>query len=131
MNSYLLLKHFHMGFAVLSVAGFALRGVWMLSGSAMLQAKLVKILPHVVDTLLLLTAVLMLVRLGLSPGEAPWVMAKLIGLLVYIGLGLVALRLGRTRPVRLAAFVGALVTAGYLFSVAYSKNPWGPLAGLV
>ena len=123
------LKLAHVASALLSISGFTLRGYWMLTGSALLQRRLVKVLPHVIDTVLLGSAVGMLLLWQAGPLQLPWLIAKIVGLIVYIGLGMVALRFGRTRRVRATAFVLALLTAAYILSVAYSKSPWGPLAG--
>jgi uncharacterized membrane protein SirB2 len=119
------LKLIHVSCAFMSIAGFALRGYWMLVDNALLQRRLAKVLPHIVDTLLLTSAILLLVTWRLSPLEAPWLSAKIIALLVYIALGMVALRFGQTRITRVSAYVAALVTAGYIVSVAYTKNPLG------
>lgn len=118
----------HVTCAWLSIAGFALRGWWMVTDNPWLAKRLVKTLPHIVDTSLLATAIAMLVILQLSPVSAPWLVAKIIALLLYIGLGMVALRFGKTRQVRISAWVLALIVVGYLVSVAYSKSPWGLLA---
>ena len=123
------LKLAHVASALLSISGFTLRGYWMLTGSALLQRRLVKVLPHVIDTVLLGSAVGMLLLWQAGPLQLPWLIAKIVGLIVYIGLGMVALRFGRTRRVRATAFVLALLTAAYILSVAYSKSPWGLLAG--
>ncbi len=96
----------------------------------MLAHRATRVLPHIVDTLLLLSAISMLVLLRLSPLVAPWLMAKIVALPVYIGLGMLALRPGRSRWVRVTAWLLALLCAGYIVSVAYSKNPWGFLAAL-
>ena len=66
--------------------------------------------------------------LGLSPIAQPWLAAKLVGLVCYIGLGLVALRFGGTKKVRRIAFAGALVTLAYIVGVALSRDPKGFLA---
>ena len=79
----------------------------------------------------IVSAIMMLVVWRLSPLENPWLGAKIIALLVYIGLGMVALRFGRTRRVRVGAWLLALITAGYIVSVAYSKNPLGFLQFIV
>ena len=50
------------------------------------------------------------------------------GLVGYIVLGTVALKRGRTRAMRIAAFVAALVVFGYIVAVAVTKSPWGYLA---
>lgn len=127
MTPFDLLKTLHICCAVISIAGFALRGYWMLSGNTLLQHRLSRFLPHIIDSLLLASAVGMLLVWGVSPLQLPWLSAKIIALLVYIGLGAVALRFGSTRRVRIAAYGLALISAGYILSVAYSKSPLGLL----
>ena len=131
MIPYDVLKLTHVSCAFLSIAGFTLRGYWMATDNPHLQHRLAKVLPHLLDTLLLGSAIAMLVAMRLSPLAAPWLMAKIIALLLYIGLGMVALRFGKTRGTRVAAWLLALGTAGYMVSVAYSKSPWGILAAMV
>jgi len=120
---YLSLKHFHMTCAGLSGALFLLRGAWMLRASAMLRQTWVRIVPHVVDTLLLASAVLLAVWSHQYPGQQPWLTAKLVALVAYIVLGVVALKRGRTRAVRVAAFAGALLVFAYIVAVAVTKTP--------
>src|SRR5690606_3356805 len=110
---------------VLSAAGFLLRGSWMLSGSDLLRHRLTRVLPHVVDTLLLGSAIVLAVTIGQYPFEAGWVTAKVIGLLAYILLGTIALKRGRTLSVRLAAFVAAILTYAWIVSVALTKDVVG------
>ena len=69
-------------------------------------------------------------RLGLSPAKAPWIAAKIVALIVYIALGMIAFRFGRTRRIRGIAFALALLTFGYIVTVAISKDPRGMLAWL-
>ena len=90
--NYLLLKHLHVTCVVLSGAGFALRGFWMLRESAMLQHRLVRILPHLVDSLLLGSALWMAWLSSQFPFVQGWLTAKLFGLLAYILLGTMALK---------------------------------------
>ena len=120
---YYALKHFHMTCAGLSGALFLLRGVWMLRASAMLQQKWVRIAPHVVDTLLLASAITLAVWSHQYPGQQPWLTAKVVALIAYIVLGTVALKRGRTRAVRVAAFAGALLVFAYIVMVAVTKTP--------
>jgi uncharacterized membrane protein SirB2 len=122
---YFGIKHLHVLLAVISILGFMLRGVWMMSGSGLLERRLVRVLPHVVDTLLLITALLLAVMIAQYPFVAGWVTAKVLGLVVYIVLGVVALRRGRTKGIRIAAFFGAIVVFAWIMSVAFSKNPAG------
>ncbi|MDX5445256.1 MAG: SirB2 family protein [Zoogloeaceae bacterium] len=119
------IKHLHMLLAVVSILGFLLRGVWMMSGSALLEKRLVRVLPHVVDTLLLLSAIALAVMIAQYPFVAGWVTAKVLGLVVYIALGMIALRRGRTKGIRIAAFFAAIVVFAWIASVAVSKNPAG------
>ncbi|MCB1706271.1 MAG: SirB2 family protein [Halioglobus sp.] len=125
MTSAAFLKLLHVSCALLSIAGFSLRGYWMATDNPALGHRVVKRLPHVIDTLLLLSAVGLLLVWQLSPLQTPWILAKLLALVVYIALGLVALRLGRTKRLRVGAYLLALITAGYIVSVAYSKSPLG------
>ena len=87
-----------------------------------------KTLPHVVDTVLIASAIWLAWMLRLSPADAPWLAAKLVGLLLYIALGMVALRFGRTKGIRAIAWIAALLTFGYIVSVALTKSPRGYLA---
>lgn len=122
---YLVLKSIHQSMAALSFAGFFARGVGMLRDARWLQARFVRTAPHVVDTVLLASAIALVWTIDLSPFHTPWLMAKIAGLLVYIGLGLVALRLGETKTVRAVAWLAAMVVFAYVVSVAVSKDPWG------
>jgi uncharacterized membrane protein SirB2 len=121
---YLSLKHFHMGCAALSGTLFLLRGKWMLRASPMLQQKWVRIAPHVIDTLLLASAIGLAVWSHQYPGQQPWLTVKLVALLGYIVLGSIALKRGRTREQRLAALVAALALFLYIGMVAVTKRPF-------
>src|SRR5690606_2556367 len=85
------IKHLHMLLAVVSLFGFVLRGAWMLRDSPLLQQRVVRVLPHVVDTLLLATAVALAVMSAQYPLVTGWVTAKVVGLIAYIVLGVIAL----------------------------------------
>ena len=130
MTSFEVLKHLHVSCALLSIAGFCLRGYWMASGDPLLRHRAAKILPHIIDTLLLSSAIGMLVIWQVSPLQQAWLSAKILALLLYIGLGMVALRFGKSRQARITAWLLALCTAAYIVAVAYSKNPLGFLVVL-
>jgi len=128
---YAVVKLIHQWAVTLSLAGFFVRGAASLAGARWVGGRAAKTLPHVIDSVLLLSALLLAWMLRLTPGNAPWLLAKVIGLVVYIGLGVVALRPGRPRGVRAAAWIAALLTAGWIVSVAITKSPLGFLgAGL-
>ena len=118
-------KTIHVSCIVLSFSGFFIRGIWMLQGSATLQQRWVKTAPHIIDTLLLASAIVLAVQMRFSPLEHSWLMAKIIALLIYIGAGMVALRFGWSRNVRLGAWVFGLLTFSYIVSVALTKSVLG------
>ncbi len=121
--AYLFAKSVHVGCAVASIAGFMARGVLMLRGSPLLQARFVRVAPHVVDTLLLVSALWLTWRIGQYPFVHGWVTAKVLALIAYIVLGSVALRRGRTKALRAASFILALLAVGYIVSVALTRDP--------
>ncbi len=122
---YATLKSVHQSAVALSIAGFCIRsiGVWL--NARWVRQRLAKTLPHIVDTVLLLSAIALAWQLGVNPLQAPWLLAKIGGLLVYIGLGMVALRATTTLPLRALSGLLALCTFAYIASVALSKNPLG------
>ena len=105
---YAVVKLIHQWAVTLSLAGFFVRGAASLAGARWVGGRAAKTLPHVIDSVLLLSALLLAGMLRLTPGNAPWLLAKVIGLPVYIGLGVVAPRPGRPRGVRAAAWIAAL-----------------------
>lgn len=109
--------------AALSGSLFLLRGGWMLADSSKLQAKWTRILPHLIDTALLASALALVLWSRQYPIQQSWLTAKLMALLAYIVLGAIALKRGRNKRVRVAALAGALLTFAYIVSVAVTKNP--------
>lgn len=123
--SYLTLKAIHVSCIITSYALFVLRGIWMLHGSPLLEKRWVRIVPHVVDTLLLASAVFLAIAIRQYPFvNSGWLTAKVIGLVVYIGVGTVALKRGRTRKVRITAWIAAQLVFFYIVAVAMNHDPW-------
>lgn len=129
MSGYLALKHLHLTTVILSFALFALRGLWMLVDSPQLQRRWVRIAPHLIDTVLLASAIGLTLSIRQYPFVNGWLTAKVLALIVYILLGGIALRLGPTQAIRAAAWVAALATFSYIVSVALTRQPLGFLAG--
>jgi len=123
-----LLKTIHVTAVAISGTGFFARGLGGLVGATWVRGRAARIVPHVVDSVLLLSALALAWSLRVTPANASWLTAKIIGLLLYIGLGVLALRPGRPVPVRAAFWVAALATFGWIVSVAVKKNPLGILA---
>lgn len=124
---YTSLKLIHQGAVALSITGFFARGLGALAGAAWTQGRAAKRLPHVVDTVLLASAVALAWQLRLNPLAAPWLAAKIGGLLLYIALGMAALKPRLPRPLRAACWAGALVTVVWIVTVAITKDPAGLL----
>jgi len=121
--SYLALKHLHVTCVVLSGLGFALRGWWMLNDSPLLKARLTRVVPHVVDTLLLGSALVMAWQSSQYPFAQGWLTAKFFGLLAYILCGTMALKRARTKGQRVLFFALALLAYAYIVGVALTRNP--------
>lgn len=119
---YTILRLLHIGTVYVTLALFLLRGVWMLLDSPSLRQRWVRVLPHVNDTLLLVAAIGLVVVAEINPLDQPWILAKIIGLLAYIGLGTVALKRGRTKAIRAKAFIAALGVFAYIVAVAVTKQ---------
>lgn len=122
MISYIAVKHIHVTCAALSISLFLLRGVLMLRHSAALQQRWLKITPHVVDTLLLASALTMVAWSAQYPFVQSWLTAKVLALLAYIVLGMIALKRGKTARIRLMAFIAALLVFAYIVAVAITRQ---------
>ena len=127
---YLLLRDIHISCVVLSGTGFFVRGVLMLCASPVLAQRWLRVVPHVVDSVLLGSAVMLAVQSGQYPLAQDWLSAKLVALLAYIGCGTMALKRARTRRARLMYFVAALLIFAYIVSVAMTRSALGWLAYL-
>lgn len=120
---YALLKMIHVGSVIVSYTLFFLRGIWLLQDSKNLRQRWVKILPHVVDTILLTSAVALAMTIQQNPLEHSWLTAKVIGLLLYIALGMMAMRLGKTQQTKIIAWIAAQCVFIYIVLVALTKSP--------
>ena len=125
---YATLKLVHVTAVVLSGAGFVARYVRAASGRRPARGWLAAA-PHAVDSVLLASALGLAWSGGLRPLEVPWLEAKLVGLVLYIVAGTIALKHGRTAGVRATAFALALLAYAWIVSVALTKHPLGWLAG--
>jgi uncharacterized membrane protein SirB2 len=122
---YATLKLIHQSAVLLSFTGFFARGLGSLTGARWVGSRAAKTLPHLVDTVLLASALALAFTLRLNPATTPWLLAKLVALVAYIVLGALALRPRLSGVMRSMAFVAALATFGYIVSVAITKQPGG------
>jgi uncharacterized membrane protein SirB2 len=120
---YPIIKHIHLLTISISLAGFILRMIWIFMASPLARHRLTRILPHINDTLLLVSGIGLAWVTHQYPWEHGWLAAKVIALLVYIYLGARAIKSsGGLRG--LIFTVAALLTFGYMVMVALSKSPW-------
>ncbi|MDD1617240.1 MAG: Invasion protein expression up-regulator SirB [Methylococcaceae bacterium NSP1-2] len=118
-----MIKIIHLTFVLLAFSSFIGRVLLPLTHPNLLNQKAFKIAPHVIDTLLLLSGITLVFQGSWLSGEYGWLIAKIIALLGYIGLGgvLVMRSEGTTRWL---AFAGAIGLFIYIGIVAVTKNPW-------
>jgi uncharacterized membrane protein SirB2 len=115
---------------VLSIGLFVLRGVLMLVESPHVQSAWLRYPSYAIDTLLLTAALMLTSVVHQYPFGNGWLTMKVALLVVYVVLGSVALKRGRTRRIRIAAFAAALLTVGFLVTVARAHHPLGIFASL-
>lgn len=124
-----ILKHSHLLIIAVAFILFFVRGIFMMRNSPATNHKFFKIAPHILYTLLLVTGIGLAVLLSYSPQEQPWLLAKLIALVVYVVLGVLTFK-HPNLTVRKILWVLALIVFAYIASVARSKNALGFFAGL-
>jgi len=144
--AYALFKGIHLTTVAVTLALFLLRGTWMMLDSGRLNSRWVRVLPHINDVLLLLSAIVLTIMLNQYPFTQGWLTAKFFALILYIVLGAVALKPGRStrkeyaarrslfgrswrsKPVRISAWLAALGVFAYMVAVAVNHDPMPWLA---
>ena len=119
------LKFAHLGFVAASLLLFGLRGGMTLLAGRPLVRPLWRRLPPVVDSLLLACGIGLAVLLRLDPLRTPWLRVKLLCVLGYILLGVLAFRLPGPKSLKRALFLGALLLFGFIVSIALTHDPRG------
>ena len=121
--SFLTIKAIHVSCAAISFALFFLRGIWSFNGSPIMRRGWVKVVPHVVDTLLLVSALALAFIIQQYPFVNAWLTAKFFGLVLYILLGTIALKYGKTKTIRVSVWLAAMAVFAYIVLVAKQHNP--------
>lgn len=116
------LKYVHLTCVVLSGAGFFIRGIWMIRESPWLRKKWVRVLPHIIDTTLLGSAILLAWQIRQYPFVHGWLTAKVLALVAYIVIGAVGLKYGKTRKIRIVAWLVAMAIFLYIVLVALTRQ---------
>ncbi len=112
----------HVSCVCLSISGFIIRGWLFIQNNPLLQQRWLKITPHIIDTILLASAVGLAIQLNLSPLQHTWLSAKIIALLFYIGIGIVTFRFARTTVAKVGGVFLALCCVLYIVLAALSKS---------
>ena len=122
---YLQILHLHVGCVVLSGTLFTVRGLLRIANHPMANHRALRILSYVIDTTLLVAAILLTLILHQYPLKNGWLTTKVLLLVLYIGLGILALKRARTRSGRSVAFLAALLVFAFIIGVAVTHQPAG------
>jgi uncharacterized membrane protein SirB2 len=121
------IKWLHIGCVALSGSLFTFRGLLMMCGSQLANQRYLARASYAIDTTLLAAAVLLTIIIHQYPVANSWLSVKSLLLILYVFLGIYALRRGKTRLGRSACFVAALLVYGFIISVAITHDPRGLL----
>ena len=121
--NYFTIKLIHLSCVALSFSLFFVRGIWSLQASPMLQQRWVKIAPHIIDSGLFASALMLAIMIGATPFNSPWLLAKIVALLLYIVLGTFAIKRGKTHSIKLLSWLAAQVVFFYIVATAINHNP--------
>ena len=124
-SHYLQILHLHVGCVALSGTLFTARGVMRIAAVDVANHRILRVLSYVIDTTLLVAAILLTLIIHQYPLTSGWLTTKVGLLVLYIVLGVVALRGARTTSVRVAAFLAALTVFGFIVGVALVHHPAG------
>jgi uncharacterized membrane protein SirB2 len=125
VSHYLQILHLHVGCIVLSGSLFATRSLLRIAGNPLANHRAVRILSYLIDTTLLVAAILLTLILHQYPIKDGWLTMKVLLLVLYIALGTLALKRARTRLGQCTAFLAALGVFGYIIGVALMHHPAG------
>lgn len=120
-----MLKDIHVTTALVSIIVFNIRWIGHIRQARFMARRWVKIVPHVNDSVLLLTAILLALGLGQYPFTANWLTAKLVALIGYILAGMMALKWCQHLTGQIVSWLFAQILFVYIISVAVTKNPLG------
>ena len=121
--SYQLLKHIHLTCIAVSFTLFTLECYWKLIGSPIMDQRWIKIVPHVVDTVLLASALGLAYTIGQYPFVDTWLTVKVFAVMLYIVLGSIALKRSRGKAMRIYTWLAAAAVFAYIVLVAINHNP--------
>jgi uncharacterized membrane protein SirB2 len=110
--------HLHVGCVVLSGSLFGSRAILRIADNPLANHRGLRVLSYVIDTVLLAAAILLALIIRQYPFVNGWLTAKVLLLVLYIGLGTIALKRARTRTGRTLAMLAALLVFLLIIGVA-------------
>lgn len=123
MQYYLIFKSIHVSSVLISLILFVSRSYCLLYKPDLLDCKLIKRLPHIIDSILLFSAISMLALSGQYPGpDNPWIAAKIIAMIVYIFTGLYLFRKANSHKAIYISFISAMLIYIYIVQTAVTKT---------
>ncbi|HFD33434.1 MAG TPA: regulator SirB [Gammaproteobacteria bacterium] len=117
-----MIKLIHMSTAFISISLFLLRGFWVFQNSSMMSKRWVKIVPHVNDTLLLITATILAITTHQYPFVDNWLTAKFSALIIYIFTGMYALKRAKSKKNKVIFFILSVLIFIYIVMVAITRS---------
>lgn len=124
---YEMAKHLHVTAVVVSVLLFSVRFALSIMEHQARNNKLLKVIPHIVDTILLGSAI-WLVFLSPMTQVDGWIASKVIGVVLYIVSGFYALKWAKSKRSQILGFISAIVWITVTMGVAFSKQAFSFLA---
>ena len=119
------IKCLHIACVALSGSLFVSRGFLMMGKSVHANNKVLARSSYVIDSTLLIAAILLTAIIHQYPFRQAWLTVKVALLVIYIFLGIWALRQGKTQRQRIACFIAAVLVYAFIISVAVTHDPRG------
>jgi len=124
----LFLKYLHIVSVAASFALLFVRGLWVMQSYPDSNEKWVRVLPHVVDAVLVLSAVAMLAMSPLGGWPGDWLTVKLALVVVYAMPAFYLFRGARALATKILAWLLALLVLLFIATIAVLRNPLGILS---
>jgi len=119
---YLAVKHTHMAIAVLSIILFYVRSFSRMGSGVIAKNKVVFIGSHATDTFLLISAIAVMAMAKINPLEQMWLLEKIILVVAYIALGIVASK-QKSMAVKVGFLVVTTAVIALIGKLAVTKTP--------